>query len=92
MSEPHNKRTYESNIRILDIQVKTATGLYYGNIDSEVGTILQQKLKQFPNFASALVLSVDSTIAPVDILSIMSNYGIDARLEPGGSAAQPRTS
>jgi hypothetical protein len=61
--------------------MKTESGLHYGNLPTELGEVLSRHFQQLPAFRSAMVLSIDSTRTPSDILSILARYGIEARLE-----------
>jgi hypothetical protein len=65
----------------MNTSMKTESGLYYGNVEGEVGEVLSRHFQQLPAFVSAMVLEIDSTRAPADILSILVHYGIEARLE-----------
>ncbi|MBN2295889.1 MAG: hypothetical protein JXM70_25890 [Pirellulales bacterium] len=61
--------------------MKTESGLYYGTLQGEVGELLSQHFQQMPTFVSAMVLSIDSTRNPSDILAILEWHKIESRLE-----------
>jgi hypothetical protein len=61
--------------------MKTASGLYYGTISFEVGELIQQFFRVLPSFVCAAVRCVDSTRSPLEVLSVLRRYGLDARHE-----------
>jgi hypothetical protein len=69
--------------------MKTESGLYYGNVRNELGQFLTRQFRQLPTFSSAIVLSIDSTRTPSDVMSILVRYGIEARKEAAGVLLAP---
>jgi len=69
--------------------MKTESGMYYGNVSSKLGEVLSRHFQRLPAFRSAVVLSIDSTRTPSDILSILAQYGIEARLEAATAVLGP---
>ncbi len=61
--------------------MRTESGLYYGNVPSEMGEVLIRGFRQLPAFRFAMVRSIDSSRSPADIVSILSQYAIEAQLQ-----------
>ncbi|MGD0382261.1 MAG: hypothetical protein ABSA77_01990 [Thermoguttaceae bacterium] len=68
---------------------KTESGLYYGNVDGTVGKLLSRYFQQLPTFRSAIVISIDSSRAPADLVSILRQYKILAHVEAAGVVLTP---
>jgi hypothetical protein len=68
---------------------KTESGLYYGNVDSEVGKFLSLHFHNLPPFHSAIVLSIDSTCKPINLMSMLRHFQLEARLETAGVVLTP---
>jgi hypothetical protein len=64
--------------------MKTETGLYYGNVNGDIRNFLSQYYQHLPTFRYAIVLSIDSTRIPTDLISMLRHFRVEARLEAAG--------
>jgi hypothetical protein len=63
---------------------KTESGLYYGNVNSDIRKFLSQYYQHLPTFHYAIILSIDSTREPIDLIAMVHHFKIEARLETAG--------
>jgi hypothetical protein len=63
---------------------KTETGLYYGNVNSDIRNFLSRYFQKLPTFHYAIILCIDSTREPIDLMALVRHFKIEARLEAAG--------
>lgn len=69
--------------------MRTESGLYYGAVPSVLDVILSRHFEHLPQFCSALVLSIDSSRAALDIALMLSRFGAEARIEAATAVLTP---
>ncbi|MGA2061417.1 MAG: hypothetical protein ABSG67_13120 [Thermoguttaceae bacterium] len=68
----------------MNIFKKTESGLYFGNVNSDLRKFVSQYYQHLPTFRYAIVLSIDSTRIPTDLISMLRHFRVEARLEAAG--------